>query len=282
MNLFFRKEDLPAAQRLGDRRLDWLGELGALDLSEAAPQAEGFLFGYATDDNAYRRLLAEHPHVFDRAEHREELAELDQILERLENRGIRVPTPKTWSIELDGAIPRELPYPLFVRTAKTSWKRGGQQARVENLEELRGEMELLRRALGCNSRIIVREWIDAAVAGKYRFGDAPQEIRVWIVDRQPVAWSFHYLAFISEPEGFPPAAADLKRLALLSAQVGATFQSRLIAADFIRDVRGEWWFLEAGPGSISGTAHEAVFKYVCERLRGDLALLRGDAVGGLL
>src|SRR6185437_10108704 len=67
--------------------------------------------------------------------------------------------------------------------------------------------------------------------------------------------------------GFPPSASDLKVITNYAAQIGEVFRARLIAADFVRDVRGEWWFLEAGPGAAAGTAHEAVFKYVAERLR---------------
>ncbi len=48
----------------------------------------------------------------------------------------------------------------------------------------------------------LRQWIDFAVAGQFMFGNAPQEIRTWIVDQQPVAWSFHYMHVIPSPAGF--------------------------------------------------------------------------------
>ena len=121
-----------------------------------------------------------------------------------------------------------------------------------------------------------------AVAGKFMFGDAPQEIRIWLVDQRPVAWSFHYLQVVPMPKGFPPKTKDLNLIAGLAEIVGSAFGSRLIVADFVRDRHGKWWFLEAGPGSAAGTAHEAVFKNVAERLRGDSAMFKADAVGGPL
>ena len=65
-------------------------------------------------------------------------------------------------------------------------------------------------------------------------------------------------------------------------EVGGAFRSRLVAADFARGREGRWWFIEAGPGSCAGTAHEAVFKAVARRLRGEAPGLRADAVGGPL
>lgn len=53
------------------------------------------------------------------------------------------------------------------------------------------------------------------------------------------------------------------------------FTSRLVVADFARDVSGAWWFNEAGPGSCAGTAHEAVFKHVASRLLGEPESSRG-------
>jgi hypothetical protein len=46
MVLLFDKNDLPFAQKLRDERLAWLGEVGAIELSQAEPDIEGFLFGY--------------------------------------------------------------------------------------------------------------------------------------------------------------------------------------------------------------------------------------------
>lgn len=59
------------------------------------------------------------------------------------------------------------------------------------------------------------------------------------------------------------------------------FRSRLVAADFARQKNGEWIFIEAGPGSCAGTAHESVFKAVASRLRGEGFPFRSDAVGGV-
>ncbi len=65
-------------------------------------------------------------------------------------------------------------------------------------------------------------------------------------------------------------------------QIGSVFKSRLICADFVRDRQGHWHFVEAGPGAVCGTAHERVFKFVGESIRGNAAMIEGDAVGGPL
>ena len=128
--------------------------------------------------------------------------------------------------------------------------------------------------------ILARAWHELAEAGQSVYGPVPQEVRVWIVDHAPFAWSFHYLNVVSAPCGFPPSDADLQILAGMAREVGSTFPSRLVAADFARQKSGEWIFIEAGPGSCAGTAHEAVFKAVASRLRGEELPLRSDAVGG--
>lgn len=87
---------------------------------------------------------------------------------------------------------------------------------------------------------------------------------------------------VLEPRGFPPQANDLALLSNNATQVGSAFSSRLIAADFVRDRSGKWHFLEAGPGAVAGTAHEAVFKYVGDIVQGGKPSLHGDAVGGPL
>ena len=110
----------------------------------------------------------------------------------------------------------------------------------------------------------------------------PQEIRTWIVDGEPVAWSFHYLHAVPNPTGFPPSDDDLDLITRFAADVAGPFTSRLIAADFVRDRNGDWHFLEAGPGAVSGTAHESVFKFVAGRLVGEDVKLQGDDVGGSL
>jgi hypothetical protein len=282
MKVLYDKNDLPDAKKMRDSRFAWLTDLGASELSELGDDEPGYLFGYQHGDEHYRKLVGGRPNVLDRPDQREELLRLDVILQRLDEHGIVIATPKTWVIGIDDSPPPDLTFPVFVRTPRSSWKRGGSQSRANNLRQLNDEMELLRRAFGWDTPILVREWIDVAVAGKWTFGDAPQEIRVWIVDQVPVAWSFHYLHAIREPKGFPPASIDLSILADLAAKFAPAFKSRLIVADFIRDRRGGWHFLEAGPGAVAGTAHEGAFKYVVERLRGNDARLVADAVGGPL
>lgn len=282
MKLFYDPNDLPHAVPLKDERFRWLQELGAEEIDESRPDEAGYLFAYQHADDRYARLVAARPNVADRPEARDELFRLDDVLRRLAERRIELPTPRTWRIDVDDPLPADLEYPLFVRTPKSSWKRGGTQGRAKNERELVDEMELLRRAFGWNTPILARKWIDVAVAGKYMYGDAPQEIRVWIVDRVPAAWSFHYLHVVRDPRGFPPSADELHAITEMAAKIGAAFDARLIAADFIRDRKGKWWFLEAGPGSAAGTAHEAVFKFVAERLRATARNLVADAVGGPL
>jgi ATP-grasp domain, R2K clade family 3 len=119
------------------------------------------------------------------------------------------------------------------------------------------------------------------VAGDHGYGPVAQEVRVWIVDQIPFAWSFHYLNVVREPRGFPPSHDDLGAVAEMAGKVGRAFRSRLVAADFARQKNGEWIFIEAGPGSCAGTAHESVFKAVASQLRGEEVLFCSDAVGGV-
>lgn len=282
MKLLYDQNDLQHSKKLRDDRFLWLKELGATELSETDLDDAGFLFGYEHGGDHYRKLVENRPNVHDRPDARRELLRLDRVLERLRERGIDVPTPKTWLVGIDDAIPADVEFPVFVRTPKSSWKRGGTQARANNLRQLNDEIELLRRAFGWDTPILIRKWLDVAVSGKWMFGDAPQEVRVWIVDHVPAAWSFHYLHVVRAPEGFPPKDQDLSLLAGLAEKIGPVFTSRLVAADFIRDRRDAWHFIEAGPGAASGTAHETVFKFVAEKLRGGESQLQEDAVGGPL
>src|SRR5262245_6027456 len=203
MNLFYDVRDREAA-RVGDRRLKWLYELGARPISEANPGDAGFVFAGARELDDYRRLVAPFPGMRDRPEDRAPLLELDKVLDALHQSGVEVPTPRTWRLALDARIPPDLKYPLFVRTARSSWKLGGQISKVRNERELIAEMEALRRAIQWDAIILAREWVDLAPAGAGVYGKIPQEIRVWIVDGAPIAWSFHYLQVISDPAGFPP------------------------------------------------------------------------------
>ncbi|MGC3966957.1 MAG: ATP-grasp domain-containing protein [Pirellulales bacterium] len=282
MSLFFNGADVADSKKLRDARYEWLQELEAADIRTARPDAEGFLFAYQRADEHYRELCNRHPRLRDRPDEREALIRLDDVLVRLQARGVKIPTPRTWILPVDSFLPDDLEYPLFVRTPKTSWKRGGAQARARNPRQLQDEMDLLRRVFGWDTPIVVRKWLDVASAGKFMFGDAPQEIRTWIVDGRPTAWSFYYLHAVPNPVGFPPDARDLQRITSWAAEIGAAFESRLIVADFVRDRDGKWWFLEAGPGSAAGTAHEGVFKYVAECLRSGTSRFDGDAYGGRL
>lgn len=212
MKLLYDKNDLPHAKKLRDSRYQWLKDLGAAELSELSPTDEGFVFAYQHGNAQYRQLVGERPNILDRPEQREELLCLDDVLGRLTERGVELPTPRTWIIGVDDTPPPDLEFPLFVRTPKSSWKRGGTQARANTLKELSDEMNLLRRAFGWDTPILARQWINVAVAGKFMFGDAPQEVRVWIVDQQPVAWSFHYLHVVQSPKGFPPSSGDFETL----------------------------------------------------------------------
>jgi len=205
------------------------------------------------------------------------------VLLSLDQAGIRIPAPRTWTLHLDAPYPDDLLFPLFVRTADSSWKKGGHISRVRTLRELDQEAAALRRALGWDAVILARQWLDLAAAGEGRYGPVPVEIRVWIVDRVPVAWSFHHLHIAPRPRGFPPSTDDLARLRALAGEVARAFHARLVVADFARDEDGAWWFIEAGPGSCAGTAHEAVFKAVALRLCGEETSITADAVvGGLL
>ena len=280
MQLLYDKANLKHAKKLGDNRLRWLQELGATELSEAELDEPGFLFGYDLGLEHLEKQVGSRPNVRDRPDEREELLSLDHILDRLSQASVGVSTPKTWILRLDEEPPSDLEFPLFVRTPKSSWKRGGDQAKVRNLKELNDEMELLRRQFGWDVPILARQWLDIAVAGQWMFGNAPQEIRVWVMDHCPTAWSFHYLHAVPNPKGFPPSNEDVVLLRALAAQVASPFSSRLIVTDFVRDKRGAWHFLEAGPGAVAGTAHEGVFKYVAAKLVGQDKRMKGNDVGG--
>jgi hypothetical protein len=282
LQLLYDARDDAYHERVGSRILYWLDDLDAAPLGEADPTKPGFLFAGARPVEDYRRLVARLPLVRDRPEEREPLLRLGSVLRALEGAGVCVPTPRSWLLPLDAPPPEDLTFPLFVRTAESSWKKGGRISRVRSVGELEAEAGMLRRALGWDAVIVARQWLDLAPAGEGRYGPVPQEVRTWVVDGVPFAWSFHYLSVLPGPAGFPPSAADLGELRRLAGEVGSAFRSRLVAADFARGADGRWWFIEAGPGSCAGTGHEAVFKAVARRLRGELVEMKGDAVGGPL
>jgi hypothetical protein len=282
MQLLYDPRDDVHHERIGSQILYWLDDLGALPLEEANPTEEGFLFAGARSSDDYRRLLARLPLVRDRPEEREPLLCLDRVLQTLRVAGVSVPTPRTWVLPLDAPLPDDLTFPLFVRTAESSWKKGGHISRVKTAAELMDEAALLRRALGWDAVILARQWLELASAGEGRYGPLPQEIRTWVVDGIPFAWSFHYLDLVPGPAGFPPSTENLATLRQPAGTVASAFHSRLVVADFARDLQGKWWLIEAGPGSCAGTGHEAVFKAVAGRLRGETAKWKGDAGGGPL
>jgi ATP-grasp domain, R2K clade family 3 len=281
MHLFYDERDDKFHEARGSQILYWLDDLGAKPLAEALPDDSGFLFAGARPIADYRSLVNALPLVRDRPDEREPLTRLDLVLDALSAASVRVPTPKTWRLALDAALPEDLTFPLFVRTALSSWKVGGRISRVRSPAELQSEAAELRRALGWNALILARGWHELAEAGQSIYSPIPQEVRVWIVDQVPFAWSFHYLDVVSAPRGFPPTGGDLRILAGMAREVGRAFHSRLVAADFARQKSGDWIFIEAGPGSCAGTAHEAVFKAVASRLRGEDLPVRCDAVGGV-
>jgi hypothetical protein len=282
IQLLYDPRDDPYHERLGSKILYWLDDLGAVPLDEADPARPGFLFAGARPIEDYRDLIAHLPLVRDRPGEREPLLRLDAVLRALEQAGVRVPMPRTWVLLLDAPLPDDLTFPLFVRTAASSWKKGGEISRVRSVKGLEDEAAVLRRALGWDATILAREWLDLAPAGKGPYGPVPQEVRIWVVDGAPVAWSFHHLHIVPSPVGFPPAPGDLAELRRLAGGVAAAFGSRLVVIDFARGLDGRWWFIEAGPGNCAGTGHERVFKAVARRLRGDQAVLEADTIGGPL
>jgi hypothetical protein len=282
MELFYDERDDAAHEARGSQILYWLDDLGAKPLKEADANDHGFVFAGARPIEDYRNLVGRYPLLRDRPEQRAPLLRLDTVLDALIAEGVDVPTPRTWQLPLDAALPEDLTYPLFLRTAHSSLKLGGRVSRVRNRVELEREAAELRRALGWDALILARRWHEFAEAGQGVYGPVPQEVRVWVVDGQPFAWSFHYLNVLGNPQGFPPHAADLRVLSELARRVGKAFRSRCVATDFAREPTGQWLFIEAGPGSCAGTAHEAVYKAVAARLRGGRCSAWADNVGGIL
>ena len=281
MELFYDERDAASHEARGSQILYWLDDLGARPLVEARADDEGFLFTGARPIADYERLVAPVPLVRDRPHERSPLLQLDTVLDSLQSAGVDVPTPRTWRLALDAPLPDDLTFPLFVRTAQTSLKLGGRISQVRDRFELCSEAAELRRVLGWDALVLARAWCELASAGDSIYGPVPQEVRVWLVDGVPFAWSFHYLNMLADPTGFPLAASDLRQLAGMAGRVGAAFRSRCVVADFARAVGGGWVFIEAAPGSCAGTAHEAVFKAVAARLRGQTIAVADNPVGGL-
>jgi hypothetical protein len=280
MNLYYDERDDAAHEARGSRILYWLDDLGAKPLAEARPTDSGFVFAGARPLDDYTRLVAHLPRIRDRPEERAPLLRPDDTLDALAAAGVKVPTPRTWRFPLDVPLPADLTFPLFVRTAHTSLKLGGRMSHVRDRAESEAEAAELRRVLGWDALLLARAWHELAEAGRGVYGPIPQEVRVWVVDGRPFAWSFHYLNVLPDPAGFPPTPNDLTVLAELAGRVGSAFRSRCVAADFARESGGGWLFIEAGPGSCAGTAHEGVFKAVAARLAGSERPFKTDQVGG--
>jgi len=282
MKLLYDQRDWNHAEKHGDLRLRWLREVDAVPIQEASADVEGFLFGYHHPETKYAELVKQHPGVRDRPDERKALTALDDVLSALDDAGVSITAPLTWKLKVDEPLPRDLTFPLFVRTSVSSWKRGGNSSKVRNERQLREECEELRRAFGWDATIIAREWLDIAEAGTWRYGAIPQEIRVWIIDAVPFAWSFHYLSALKDPNGLPPSDSELVEIAKAASKIAKPFTSRLIAADFAKDRSGQWHFIEASPGACSGIAHEGVFKAIGRRVVGQPHSVVQDKVGGLL
>jgi hypothetical protein len=211
---------------------------------------------------------------------RKPLLRLDDVLDAMHRARVDVPIPRTWRLPLDAPLPADLAFPLFVRTAFSSWKLGGRISKVRNRSQLESESSELRRALGWDSLILARQWLDLAEAGRGVYGPVPVEVRTWIVNGAAHAWSFHYMNVVTKPKGFPLSSTDIQNLRDLANRVAPAFKSRLVVADFAKTVRGEWVFIEAGPGSCAGTGHEAVFKSVAASLCGRELPATDDDLGG--
>jgi hypothetical protein len=140
MLLLYDPRDDAYHERIGSQLLYWLDDVGAAPLTEASPSDEGFLFGGARPIDDYRQLVAALPLLRDRPEEREPLLRLDSVLRALSEAGVDVPAPRTWLLPLDAALPDDLTFPLFLRTAESSW--------VTTPAELADEAAELRRALG--------------------------------------------------------------------------------------------------------------------------------------
>jgi len=280
MQLLYVDGDQHYLEKRGMRTLFWLDDVGAVPIEEANPKEEAYLFSYARSIGDYAKLVDSLPLARDRPEDRALLVHLEATLDRLAAIGATIVTPKTWRIDVDEALPEDLSFPVFLRTPEQSWKTGGHSSRVTSAKEFAEEAELFRKVFGRDVPILAREWLELAPAGESLYGTVPQEIRTWSVDHEPVAWSFHHLHATPEPRGFPPADKEIEQLGTSAAIVASAFNARLVVADFAKTVAGDWVFLEAGPGSCAGTAHEQVFKAVALRLLGKATDFCGDSVGG--
>ena len=282
MNLFYDDRDDSVHQRRGSRILYWLDDLGARPVSDSETDEEGFLFSVAGAISDYADLVADRPNFRDRAEERLPLMSLEAILDRMIAASVDLPISRTWRLAWNEPLPDDIVYPLVVRASDSSLKLGGSISRIRNANELQLEAEELRRMLGWNALVIAREWKECVEAGTGTYGTLPQEIRLWVIDGKPFAWSFHHLKDISKPMGFPPSKSELTKIAGYAERVAVAFNSRCLVVDFANELHRGWTFVDAGLGSSAGTDHEGVFKAVASKLRGKSFPFHSDAVGGLL
>lgn len=282
MNLFYDERDDAVHQRRGSRILYWLDDLKAIPISESEPDDEGFLFSVAGAISDFEDLIADRPLICDRAEDRLLLMSLESVLDRLIAQSIEVPMSRTWRLAWNDELPEDLIYPLFVRASDSSLKLAGSVSRVRNANELQLEAAELRRLLGWNALVIAREWKECVQAGTGTYGTLPQEVRVWVVDGKPFAWSFQHLKDIPKPNGFPPSQSDLMQLSSLAEEIASAFGSRCLVVDFAREVQRGWTFIDAGSGSSASTDHEGVFKAVASKLCGKSFPFHANTVGGVL
>ena len=195
-------------EQRGMRNLYWLDDLGAVPLSKLDPNVDSFLYAGARPIEDYRKLTAAYPKIHDTAAARLPLLNLDSVLLRMEQHNVDVSPPKTWIWEFDRPIPGDIQYPVFVRAAKSSWKLGGKISKVMNESEFKSEAFELRRAFGFDQSVLAREWLDIVPAGESAYGPVPMEIRTWIVDSVPYAWSFHHLQIVQDSDKFPLSKND--------------------------------------------------------------------------
>ncbi len=280
--LFYDPRDDVYHEKRESKILYWLDDLGAKPLDEAKSEEPGFLFTGARSMDDYEQLIQPYPNLRDRPQEREPLLVLDKVLSLLAEKAVSVPMPETWNLPLDEPLPDDIRFPVFVRTAQTSWKLGGHVSRANNPTELLEEAESLRRAIQWDALILAREWLDLEPAGPTVYGTTPQEIRVWIVDQVPVAWSFHHIHLVPDPDGFPPPAPELAFLKQAATEIASVFTSRCVVADFAKQTNGVWAFIEAGPGSCAGTACEETFKGIASRLQEQPKPIRAGRANGPL
>ena len=237
MQLLYDPRDDAYHERLGSQILYWLDDLGALPLDEADRGAEGFLFAGARPIEDYHNLIAAGRLSATGSEEREPLLRLDAVLHSPGASWRQRPVTPHLAAAAGLPLPDDLSFPLFVRTAESSWKKGGLISRVRTPNALEDEAAVLRRALGWNAIILAREWLDLATAGEGRYGPVaargPHLGRGRRPRRMVVPLPACRAAARQASRLRPMTWITLRRLA---GKVGSAFRSRLVVADFARDV----------------------------------------------